>query len=88
MTIDKQDFVQYEESDVDVKKAQEALQSAFEARSTVVQSIVKKYGVGPFEYKGRQLSAIGRKEKDEEGNLTGKETWYFKAPRGRVIKVD
>jgi len=88
VNIDKEDFTAYEGADCEVKQSREMLQQALDKRSGLVQIIVEKYGSGPFEFKGKQLSAVQRKEKDEDGNDTGRSTFYFKAPRGRVIKVE
>ena len=50
------------------------------AEGVFVQAIIEKLGNGPFLYKGRQLTAVVRNNKD------GSQTYFFKGPNQSEVQ--
>lgn len=72
-------FDVYKVTETALITAKAAVEEALVKRSAAVKAISAVAGnSGPFQFDGRTLTIMSRKGKDEEGNVTGQETWFFK----------
>lgn len=83
-------FERYDEHDLKVTALKAQLDAAEDERSAIVRVISSMVSDRTFlTPAGKVLTLVCRREKDDEGKVVkgGKETYFFKSPKGGVKKL-